>query len=119
MKLKLRKQMEKLRGVKQYQHQTGITLIALVITIIVLLILAGVSINALFSDNGIIERAKDAQNKVDEAEKKDLEEINKLNNWLEENGGIKNGTTPIAPTADTAGCLLCPSSCCHPAFHFT
>ena len=85
-----------------YSKQTGITLIALVITIVVLLILAGVSINALFSDNGIIERAKNAQNKVDEAEKKDLEEINKLNNWLEENGGIKNGTTPIAPTADTA-----------------
>ena len=75
-----------------YSKQTGITLIALVITIIVLLILAGVSINALFSDNGIIERAKNAQNKVDEAEKKDLEEINKLNNWLEENGGINNST---------------------------
>ena len=103
MKLNLREQMEKLRGVKQYQ--TGITLIALVITIVVLLILAGVSINALFSDNGIIERAKDAQNKVDEAEKKDLEEINKLNNWLEENGGIKNGTggdTPTTPDTPTA-----------------
>ena len=85
-----------------YSKQTGITLIALVITIVVLLILAGVSINALFSDNGIIERAKDAQNKVDEAEKKDLEEINKLNNWLEENGTIKSETTPIAPTKDTA-----------------
>ena len=93
MKLNLREQMEKLRGVKQYQHQTGITLIALVITIVVLLILAGVSINALFSDNGIIERAKNAQNKIDEAEKKDLEEINKLNNWLEENGGISNSPT--------------------------
>ena len=76
-----------------YSKQTGITLIALVITIVVLLILAGVSINALFSDNGIIERAKNAQNKVDEAEKKDLEEINKLNNWLEENGGISNSPT--------------------------
>ena len=78
---------------KTYSKQTGITLIALVITIVVLLILAGVSINALFSDNGIIERAKNAQNKVDEAEKKDLEEINKLNNWLEENGGISNSPT--------------------------
>ena len=47
MKLNLREQMEKLRGVKQYQ--TGITLIALVITIVVLLILAGVSINTLFN----------------------------------------------------------------------
>ena len=101
MKLKLREQMKKLRRVKQYQHQAGITLIALVITIVVLLILAGVSINALFSDNGIIERAKNAQNKVDEAEKKDLEEINKLNNWLEENGGISNSGGEDNPSTTT------------------
>ena len=91
---------------RPYSKQAGITLIALVITIVVLLILAGVSINALFSDNGIIERAKDAQNKVDEAEKKDLEEINKLNNWLEENGGIKSGTggdTPTTPDTPFGG----------------
>ena len=84
-----------------YSKQTGITLIALVITIVVLLILAGVSINALFSDNGIIERAKNAQNKVDEAEKKDLEAINKLNNWLEENGGISNSGGEDNPPATT------------------
>ena len=76
-----------------YSKQAGITLIALVITIVVLLILAGVSINALFSDNGIIERAKEARNKIDKAIEKDLEEINKLNNWLEENGGISNSPT--------------------------
>ena len=85
-----------------YVEQIGITLIALVITIVVLLILAGVSINALFSDNGIIERAKEARNKIDKAIEKDLEEKNKLNNWLEENGTIKSETTPIAPTKDTA-----------------
>ena len=39
----------------------GITLIALVITIVVLLILAGVSINLLLGDNGIITKAKEAQ----------------------------------------------------------
>ena len=80
------------------KNQKGITLIALVITIVVLLILAGVSINTLFSDNGIIEIAKNAQNKMDEATKKDLEEINSLNNWLEENGGIKNETGGDTPT---------------------
>ena len=36
------------------KQEKGITLIALVITIVVLLILAGVSINAIFSENGII-----------------------------------------------------------------
>ena len=36
----------------------GITLIALVVTIVILLILAGVSINMLFGKNGIVEKAK-------------------------------------------------------------
>ena len=37
---------------------TGITLIALVVTIIVLLILAGISIQMLTGDNGILQRGK-------------------------------------------------------------
>ena len=36
----------------------GITLISLVITIVVLLILAGISINAVVGDNGIIKKAQ-------------------------------------------------------------
>lgn len=39
----------------------GITLIALVITIIILIILAGVSINLTFGDNGILTKAKEAK----------------------------------------------------------
>ena len=42
------------------RQQKGITLIALVITIIVLLILAGVSIIVLTGDNGILTRASEA-----------------------------------------------------------
>ena len=40
--------------------QTGITLIALVISIIIMLILAGVSLNATIGDNGIITQAQNA-----------------------------------------------------------
>ena len=43
------------------KKEKGITLISLVITIIVLIILAGVSINLVLGDNGIIERAKNAK----------------------------------------------------------
>ena len=43
----------------------GITLIALVITIIVLLILAGVTIAALSGDNGILTRTKEAKEKTE------------------------------------------------------
>ena len=80
---------EKLKR-KAYSNQTGITLIALVVTIVVLLILAGVSLNAIFSENGIIKRAQDAQNKMDQATQNDLDSINELNNWID---GKTNGTT--------------------------
>ena len=41
--------------------ESGITLIALVITIIVLLILAGVTIAMVVGDNGILTRAREAK----------------------------------------------------------
>lgn len=52
-----------------FKKQSGITLIALVITIIVLLILAGVSISLVIGDNGILTQATDAviQNKAADA----------------------------------------------------
>ena len=75
---------------RNYSNQTGITLIALVVTIIVLLILAGVSLNAVFGQDGIINKAKDAQNKMDQATQNDLDSINELNNWID---GKINGTT--------------------------
>ena len=85
---------EKLKR-KAYSNQTGITLIALVVTIVVLLILAGVSINAVFGQDGIIQKAKDSQNKMDEAQQKDLNSINELNNWLDSkiNGSTGGNTT--------------------------
>ena len=85
----------KTKNKRNYSNQTGITLIALVVTIVVLLILAGVSINAVFSENGIIKRAKDAQNKMDQATQNDLDSINELNNWIEGkiNGNSGGNTT--------------------------
>ena len=62
--------------------QKGITLIALVVTIVVLLILAGVSLNAIFSENGIINRAKDAQNKMNQATQNDMTGLNELDKLI-------------------------------------
>ena len=71
----------------------GITLIALVITIIVLLILAGVSIAMLTGENGILTQAQNAKNRTEEAEvqeKADLEEQNQLiENLASGNNNIK------------------------------
>lgn len=50
---------------KTNKKQKGITLIALVITIVILLILAGISINMLSGKDGILNRAKDAREKND------------------------------------------------------
>ena len=46
---------------KKYKSERAITLIALVVTIIILIILAGVSINLVLGDNGIITKAKEAK----------------------------------------------------------
>ena len=50
------------------KKERGITLIALVVTIIVLIILAGVSINLLFGNYGVVTKAKEAKNKMEAAQ---------------------------------------------------
>ena len=77
---------------KNYLREDGITLVALVVTIVVLLILAGVSLNAIFSDSGIIKKAQEAQNKMDEAQQKDSNSINQLSNWLDDKINTKKDT---------------------------
>lgn len=109
MKLKELKQIKSKGGDKKImktkiKQEKGITLIALVVTIVVLLILAGVSINAIFNDNGIIKRAQEAQNKMNEAQQKDLNSMNELNNWLENQVSKKTtggNTIPTEPETTT------------------
>ena len=99
------------------KEMKGITLVALVVTIVVLLILAGVSINLVLGDNGIIAKAKEAQRKSAEASQNDLIGMNELAQQLEEKingstgsgsgnggaGGSGAGTkVPAEETAETA-----------------
>ena len=86
-------------------RQKGITLIALVVTIVVLIILATVSILAVFGDNGIIARAQTAK---DTHEKGKADETNTLDdyasyigNYLDGKGGSSGGNDtpkPVEPT---------------------
>ena len=62
----MEKSKEKLKHGKR-----GITLIALVVTIVVLLILAGVSINLVLGPNGLIAKAQEAALKTEEAQEKE------------------------------------------------
>ena len=93
--------------------EKGITLIALVVTIVVLLILAGVSINAIFGQDGIIQKAKDAQNKMDQATQNDLDSINGLNEWID--GKINVSTSTSSPSSSFTS-LITASSALSPCF---
>ena len=92
----------KTKNKRNYSKQNGITLIALVVTIVVLLILAGVSLNAIFSENGLINRAKDAQNKMDQATQNDLAQLDELDSWLENQvNGVEKGAKIISFTINS------------------
>ena len=69
----------------------GITLIALVITIIVLLILAGVTIAALSGDNGILRRATEAKEQTNQKNDEETEKIggyeSTIDQYVDGNGG--------------------------------
>ena len=63
------------------KSQKGITLVALVITIIVLLILAGISIASL-TGSGLFEKSKEAKNATENAQVKENTTLNQYENWL-------------------------------------
>ena len=82
----------------------GITLVALVVTIVVLLILAGISLNLVLGQNGIISRAQDARNQTAEGKTNTEKAVNALTDEMEAyvkeneggsgNNGGNNGGTP-------------------------
>ena len=57
------------------KNSKGITLIALVITIIVLLVLSGVSLSLVLGDNGVINKAQNATTETRNAEEKEKIEM--------------------------------------------
>ena len=69
------------------KNKKGITLVALVVTIVVLLILAGVSINLVLGNNGIIAKAKDAETKSAEASQNDLKGMSDLEDEMDKQLG--------------------------------
>ena len=87
---------------KQKGRSKGITLVALVVTIVVLLILAGVTITMLVGDNGIIARAREAKNAVEKAQGNEQNELgnlaNQLANVLGENTTEEPPSPPPTPT---------------------
>ena len=67
------------------KNEIGITLIALVITIIVLLILAGISIAMLTGENGIITKAQEAKRRTEEAAANEQADLDRIEDYITEN----------------------------------
>ena len=78
---------------QKLKESKGITLIALVITIIVLLILAGVTIATLTGDNGILKKSNDAKEETRGASVEEAVELWKINKKTERysEGGTSQG----------------------------
>ena len=56
----------------------------MVVTIVVLLILAGVSISLIVDNNGIIKRSKDARKQYGEAQANEQEQMGDISEWIDE-----------------------------------
>ena len=82
------------------RRNSGITLIALVVTIVVLIILATVSINTVLGDNGIISRAQKARDSYSNSQKSEDEQMavlaNEMAQYDTDNSGSAGGTTKPA-----------------------
>ena len=81
---------------RQESKEKGITLVALVITIIVLLILAGVTLSTLVGDNGIITKAQEAKQNMANASAEEQQLIQNLVNSINaiSEGGSGGIVTP-------------------------
>ncbi len=73
------------------KQEKGITLIALVVTIVVLLILAGVSISLVLNNNGVISKAKEAKNQYAEAQTNEEKHFNEVTDWIDTKVGDTTG----------------------------
>ena len=104
--------MEKLKKFQRMSQEKGITLVALVITIIILIILATVAINFAFGNNGLIQRAEDARDYYANDTSYTDESITNVESYLDEiingvgsgNGGSGDGDgMPEIPMSEAKG----------------
>ena len=85
---------------KKLKKSKGITLIALVVTIIVLLILAGVAISLSIGENGIFKRAQNAVEVHKESSENEVQTMNELTNLIDKYSGENTQTNPKLKVGD-------------------
>lgn len=74
--------MTKMRRKEERNRNSAITLVSLVVTIVILLILAGISLNLTIGQNGIIERAMQAKKEINEKAIEEQEALKSLYNEI-------------------------------------
>ena len=85
------------------KNSKGITLIALVVTIIVLIILAGISISLVLGDNGIVTKANFAKEQTEQAQLNEQTSLNETYKYLEEFETITNPPEVIKTVEEVKG----------------
>ena len=83
------------------KQEKGVTLIALVVTIVVLLIRAGVSISLVLNNNGVISKAKDAKNQYAEAQTNEEKQLNEVSDWIDTKVGDTTGGGSAGGSGDS------------------
>ena len=92
-----------LNQTKRIKQEQGITLIALVITIVILIILATISITLVFGEGGLIQRAQEGKELTEQAQTDEQEELKGAEEYI---NGVLAGTdlpeTPEEPYIDNS-----------------
>lgn len=70
--------MKKEKNIRSIRDNKGITLIALVITVVILIILASITIDAAFGENGLINSAQQAKNQTEQIVDNEKDSLNQL-----------------------------------------
>ena len=95
---------------KKGNRQLGITLVALVVTVAVLLILAGVSIRLVLDNNEIITKAGDAKDKHEQGRVNDQTDLDTAEDYINQMTGGGTGTGLLPTNADGSSKPYLPSS---------
>jgi len=79
----------------------------LVVTIVVLLILAGVTISLLLDENGIIKKSKDARREYGQAKTNEQEQMDNAGDWIDEavTGKVTLAKVPVGTKASKNGTI--------------
>ena len=92
-------QKHNMKGIMKQERQAGITLVALVITVVVMLILAGVAIAAVVDGDGLFSKTRQAAEIYENATKEEGEKIQSLINEIDKylGGNIEEEETKVEP----------------------